>query len=54
MGYGTNIIYVRLETKVSSALKASAYAIKNLPWQIWRKKMIKNKDLDILKVLIKN
>ena len=53
MGYGTNIIYVRLETKVSSALKASAYAIKYLPWQIWRKKMIKNKDLDILKVLNK-
>ena len=32
MGYGTNIIYVRLGTKVSSALKASAYVIKYLPW----------------------
>lgn len=32
MGYGKNIIYVRLGTKVSSALKASSYVIKYLPW----------------------
>lgn len=32
MGYGTNVIYVRLGTKVSSALKASSYVIKYLPW----------------------
>ena len=32
MGYGRNIIYVRLGTKVSSALKSSAYIIKYLPW----------------------
>lgn len=37
MGYGTNIIYVRLETKVSSALKASTYAIKNLPCKFGEK-----------------
>ena len=32
MGYNANIIYVRLGTKVSSALKASSYVIKYLPW----------------------
>ena len=32
MGYGRNIIYVRLGTKVSSALKSSTYIIKYLPW----------------------
>lgn len=32
MGYSTNIIYVRVGTKISSALKASSYVIKYLPW----------------------
>ena len=32
IGYNTNIIYVRLGTKVSSALKTSAFVIKYLPW----------------------
>ncbi len=32
MGYGTNIIYVRLGTRVSSALGTSGYVIKYLPW----------------------
>ncbi len=32
MNYNTHIIYVRLGTKVSSALKASEYIIKYLPW----------------------
>ena len=32
MGYGKNIIYVRLGTNVSSALKSSAYIIKYLLW----------------------
>ena len=32
LGYGTNIIYVRVGTRVSSALKASSYVIKYLPW----------------------
>ena len=32
MAYGTNIIYVRVETRISSVLKASSYVIKYLPW----------------------
>ena len=32
LGYGTTIIYVRVGTRVSSALKASSYVIKYLPW----------------------
>ena len=32
LGYGTNIIYLRVGTRVSSALKASSYVIKYLPW----------------------
>ena len=32
LGYGTNIIYVRVGTRVSSSLKASSYVIKYLPW----------------------
>ena len=32
MGIEKNIIYVRLGTKISAALKASSYIIKYFPW----------------------
>ena len=32
MGVNKNVIYVRLGTKVSSALRSSSYIIKYFPW----------------------
>lgn len=32
MGHSKNILYVRVGTKISSALKSSSYVIKYLPW----------------------